>query len=185
MNAYQLKCLPALGVKIADLGCVMLDVEPLNIKGVIPEEWAYRSANPDLGHVSGIQTEAHITLKFGLLSNANAIREAVDEVLAGWEPGDVYTQSIGAFDSPIPSEPYACIVAELEVSRQLRDAHARLSLLPHIDTHPEYRPHVTIAYVHKDHRGDAIDAVRRALGTRDVFTHAQVVTLGLNYGDAA
>lgn len=189
MNAYQLKCLPAMGINIRDLGCVMLDVEPLDIKGVIPDEWAYHSENPKLAHVSGIQTEAHITLLFGLLENANRIREAVDEVLDGWEPGEVYTQTIEAFQSPIPDEPYSCIVAKLQVSRQLKDAHARLSLLPHIDTHPQYLPHVTIAYVHKDRCSDAIAAVRRALGThrafgtRDIFTHAELTPIGLNYGD--
>lgn len=183
MNAYQLKCLPAMGVNIRELGCVMLDVEPLDIKGAIPDEWAYRSQNPNLGHVSGIQTEAHVTLLFGLLQNANTIRAAVDEVLDGWEPGRIYTETIDAFPSPMPDEPYSCIVAKLHATRGLRDAHARLSLLPHINTHPEYRPHVTLAYVHKDRCSDAIDAVRRVLGTRDIFTHAELVPIGLNYGD--
>ena len=183
MNAYQLKCLPAMGVNIRDLGCVMLDVEPLDIKGAIPAEWAYHSQNPNLAHVSGIQTEAHVTLLFGLLSNAHAIRGAVDEVLDGWESGVVSTRTIEAFQSPIPDEPYSCIVAKLNVSRQLQDAHARLSLLPHIDTHPKYLPHVTIAYVHKDRCSEAIAAVRRALGTRDIWTYAELTPIGLNYGD--
>lgn len=183
LNAYRLKCLPDLGVHIRDLGCVMLDVEPLDIKGAIPDDWAYTSSNPNLRHVSGIQTEAHITLLFGLLYNANAIRAAVDEVLDGWEPGDLYTQSIGAFPSPMPDEPYSCIIAEVEMRKPLLDAHARLSLLPHINTHPDYRAHVTIAYVHKDRQADAIEAVRRALGTRDIFTHVPLVPIGLNYGD--
>ena len=183
MNAYQLKCLPAMGVEIKDLGCVMLDAKPFDIKGAIPEEWAYHSQNPNLAHVSGIQSEAHITLLFGLLSNAHIIREAVDEVLDGWEPGGLRTEQITAFPSPLPDEPYACIVAKLAVTPALRDAHARLSLLPHIDTHPDYRPHVTIAYVHKDRRDDAIRAVQRALGPLlDIFTFAEVEPLGLNYG---
>lgn len=185
MNAYRLKCLPEMGISIRALGCVMLDVEPIDIKGAIPDEWAYHSAAENLPHVSGIQSEAHITLMFGLLQNANTIREAVDEVLDGWEPGPIYTTTIEAFQSPIPSEPYSCIVAMLEVTRQLSDAHARLSMLPHIDTHPEYRPHVTIAYVRKDRCSDAIAAVRRALGTRDIFTRAELTPIGLNYGDPA
>lgn len=183
MNAYQLKCLPAMGINIRDLGCIMLDVKPLDIKGAIPADWAYHSKNPNLPHVSGIQTEAHVTLLFGLLENANLIRSAVDEVLDGWEPGRISTQTIEAFQSPIPDEPYACIIAKLQVTRQLKDAHARLSLLPHIDTHPQYLPHVTIAYVHKDRCSEAIAAVRHALGTRDIFTHADLVPIGLNYGD--
>lgn len=182
LNAYNLKSLADLGVSIPKLGCVMFDVEPLDIKGAIPPEWAYTSENPNLRHVSGIQTKAHITLLFGLLHNANTIRPAIDEVLAGWEPGDIFTQSIGAFPSPMADEPYSCIIAEIGLSPGIRDAHARLSLLPHIDTHPDYRPHLTIAYVHKDRERDAIDAVRRALGTRDIFTHAKLEPIGLNYG---
>ena len=182
-NAYNIKCLSDLGVSIPKLGCVMLDVEPLDIKGAIPTEWAHASQNPNLRHVSGIQTKAHITLLFGLLHNANVIRTAVDEVLNGWEPGDIFTQSISAFPSPMESEPYSCIIAEIQLTPAISDAHARLSLLPHIDTHPTYRPHLTIAYVHKDRERDAIDAVRRALGTRDIFTHVKLEPIGLNYGE--
>ncbi len=183
LNAYNLKCLTDLGVSIPKLGCVMLDVEPLDIKGAIPPEWAYTSQNPNLGHVSGIQTQAHITLLFGLLHNANAIRPAIDEVLDGWEPGYIYTQHIAAFPSPMEDEPYSCIIAEIALTPSISDAHARLSLLPHIDTHPTYRPHLTIAYVHKDRQRDAIDAVRRALGTRDIFIRAELKPIGLNYGE--
>ena len=183
LNAYNLKCLSDLGVSIPKLGCVMLDVEPLDIKGAIPPEWAYVSTNPNMRHVSGIQTEGHITLLFGLLHNANTIRPAIDEVLNGWETGDIFTQSISAFPSPMESEPYSCIIAEIQLTPAISDAHSRLSLLPHIDTHPTYRPHLTIGYVHKDRQQDAIDAVRRVLGTRDIFTHAKLETIGLNYGD--
>ena len=183
LNAYNLKCLADLGVSIPKLGCVMLDVEPLDIKGAISAEWAYTSTNQNLGNVSGIQSKGHITLLFGLLHNANTIRPAIDEVLDGWEPGDIFTQSISAFPSPMADEPYSCIIAEIQLTPAISDAHARLSLLPHIDSHPTYRPHLTSAYVHKDREMDAIDAVRRALGTRDIFTHAKLETIGLNYGE--
>ena len=180
-NAYQLKCLPAMGVNIHDLGCVMLDVEPIDLRGAIPEEWAYTSTNPKLSYVSGIQEEAHITLLFGLLQNANLIRSAVDEVLEGWEPGPISVWTIDAFPSPLPEEPYVCLVAKIW-GQGLKDAHARLSLLPHINTFPEYQPHLTLAYVHKDHANEAIRAVENALGALDGLLSTPVEPLGLNYG---
>lgn len=181
INAYQLKCLPRMGINIRDLGCVMLDVEPIDIKGAIPEEWAYHSSNPDLTYVSGIQKEAHITLLFGLLQNANLIRSAVDEVLDGWEPGPLSVWFIDSFPSPVPEEPYVCLVAKMW-GKGLKEAHARLSLLPHIDTFPDYLPHITLAYVHKSHAGEAIRAVQDALGALDGILNTPVKPLGLNYG---
>ncbi len=174
-SAYTLQCLRDMGIKIGDLGCVMLDVAPF---AEVPEDWAYHSRHPDLGHVSGIQTAAHVTLLYGLLSNAHTIRAAVDEVLDGWTMDAVEVDHIAAFASPLASEPYSCIVAKLALSPDLLDAHARLSMLPHIDTHPTYQPHITLAYVHRDREADAIRAIKRELGE-----HARQGVLGLNYGD--
>lgn len=181
ISAYQLKCLPRMGINIRDLGCVMLDVEPIDLKGAIPEEWAYYSSNPKLTYVSGIQKEAHVTLLFGLLQNANTIRSAVDEVLEGWEPGSPTIWFIDVFPSPIPEEPYVCLVAKLW-GKELTAAHARLSMLPHINTFPEYSPHITLAYVHKDYAAKAINAVNNALGALDGILYTPVKVLGLNYG---
>lgn len=178
-SAYTLRCLRDMGITIGDLGCVMLDVNPFaELHQVLPEEWAYRSRHPDLGHVSGIQRTAHVTLLYGLLSNAHTIRGAVDEVMDGWSIDAVEVDHIAAFASPIKSEPYACIVAKLVHSEGLLDAHTRLSMLPHIDTHPTYQPHITLAYVHLDYEAAARGAIERELGD-----HARQGVIGLNYGD--
>ena len=149
MNAYEIQALKDMGIDLSRLGCVMLDVQIPDLTDVIPPEWRYSSANPARGWVNGLQTDGHVTLLYGLLSNANAIRPAVDEVL---------------------------------LTRALRDAHARLSLLPHIDTHPTYRPHVTLAYVHRDRTEDAIYAIRRHYRARDVLVPITFDVVGLNYG---
>ena len=182
INAYGVRALKDLGIDPGKLGCVMLDVTTPDLAGVIPDEWCYTSAHPDRFWVSGRQSEGHVTLLYGLLSPATDIRPAIDEVLDGWEPGPVQGDEITVFPSPWDDEPYSCIVSELALTPQLRDAHARLSLLPHIDTHPVYRPHVTLAYVHEDREQDAVAAIRRHFKARDLFCPINFEPLGLNYG---
>ncbi len=177
MNAYTLTCYDQLRVHLRDLGCVMLDLEPVAPLPAVPSDWLYTSLDPDLAHVAGQTTEHHTTLLFGLLRNAHEWLFAIDEVLDGWAaPNAFEVDEVHAFASPKPSEPYACIVAALE-SNSLRDAHARLSLLPHVDTHPTYRPHVTLAYVHRDHAAAAVDLFANS--------YPRFASLGLNYGDPA
>lgn len=176
MNAYTLACYDRLGIRLRDLGCVMLDLEPVVALPTIPAEWLYTSADPDLSHVAGLITEHHTTLLFGLLRNAHEWLLSIDEVLEGWQPYGLDVVEVTVFPSPKASEPYACIVAELE-SDSLRDAHARLSLLPHIDTHPTYRPHVTLAYVRAERGTQAAEKFR------DAISGFEFVSLGLNYGN--
>ena len=76
----------------------------------------------------------------------------------------------------------ASLIAAGVLTPELRDAHARLSLLPHINTHPTYRAHVTLAYVHRDREADALAAIRRAFKARDVLVPMRFEPIGLNYG---
>lgn len=178
MNAYEVQSLAGMGINPARLGCVMLDVEPLPVAGVIPDQWLYTSTDPDLHWVNGVEVQSHITLLYGLLFNAHTIRDAVDEVLAGWRPGTPFLADTRVFGSPQPvAEPYACIVGSVSKAPWLVDAHARLSLLPHVDTHPEYLPHVTIAYVQAQHAAAAV----RELAYAGVGS-AALKPIGLNYG---
>lgn len=184
MNAYTLKCLPEMGIDVGSLGCIMLDVEGVDLTDAIDPAWEYRSDDPRLAHVSGTQTEGHVTLLYGLLSNGNTIRDAVDEVLEGWSLDQVKTDQLHVFPSPIETEPYVCIVAgQVSPQRELLDAHQRLSLLPHINTHPTYRPHVTLTYVHRDHEQDALAALRRRFKARDTYVPIAFPVTGINYGD--
>lgn len=176
MNAYEVQALKDMGISIAGLGCVMFDVEPLPVADVVPADWAYVSSNPERHWIKGLEAGDHITLLYGLLSNANTIRAAVDEVLDGWEAGPLSLGSVGSFPSTFEDEPYACIVGHVKVTPELLDAHARLSLLPHIDTHPTYRPHLTLGYVRQEHETDAIAALR------EQFAGVPLTPVGLNYG---
>jgi hypothetical protein len=176
-TAYQVRALQEFGIDVPKLGCVMLDVEPLPVVNWAPAEWAYVSNHPDRRWIKGLDAGDHITLLYGLLSNANVIRTAIDEVLDGWEPGEVSIDHVGSFPSTFEDEPYACIVGHIKVTPELIDAHARLSYLPHIDTFWEYRPHLTLAYVHKRFEQDAIDEF-----TRCVVHGEPLKVVGLNYG---
>lgn len=176
MNAYAVQALKDMGINPAGLGCVMLDVEKIDASSVVPADWAYTSTNPERFWIKGLEAGDHITLLYGLLSNANTIRAAVDEVLDGWAPDLLSIESVGSFPSTFDDEPYACIIGHVSVTPALLDAHARLSLLPHIDTHPEYRPHLTLGYVHRDHEQEAI---------REFDSHVvgeALRPMGLNYG---
>lgn len=176
-RAYQLDALKRANINVSELGCVMLDVAMPNLSEVIPDEWAYHSASPDHWWITGVQTEGHVTLLYGLLPDL-VDRAAVDEVLDGWEPQPVSTNHLEVFRSPFEDEPYACIVARSLADQRLLDAHARLSLLPHINTYPEYKAHVTLAYVHADKEQKAVDAITHLLGGQLRFDPK-----GLNYGD--
>lgn len=178
MNAYTLNALRRRGIVVSALGCVMQDVAPVDLSGTIPDAWCYASTHPDRTWISGRQDgEAHVTLLYGLLDNANTIREDIDEVLDGWRPGAIVSSDIEVFPSPFPDEPYSCIVARLDLTPELRDAHARLSFLPHINTHPEYKAHVTLAYVRREFAEQTVAAIREHFGERIEFTPTT-----LNYG---
>ena len=99
MNAYEVNALKRRGIVVSALGCVMLDVKGPHISRLIPEQWTYTSTNPDRRWISGAQDEGHITLLYGLLDNANEIREDVDEVWATdcrfWQPLAALTSQEG------------------------------------------------------------------------------------------
>ena len=184
-NAYQLDALADLGIRVGDLGCIMLDVDaPVPIADVIPRAWEYSSDSPMLRHVSGIQDEHHLTLLYGLLPQVR--RWHVDEVLDGWTGLDVAvtTDMLDVFPSPIPDEPYSCIVARQSwgAGDEILNAHQRLSLLPHINTHPVFKAHVTLAYVHADRTDDAITELRRAFGADGEVVTIRFRPTALNYG---
>lgn len=189
-NAYSLAALDELGIDVGSLGCIMLDVEaPTRVGDILPASWAYSSTNPKLEHVNGIQTDHHVTLLYGLLPQVR--RHHVDEVLEGWTGLDVSvkTDVLDVFDSPMADEPYSCIVARQSwgAGDEILEAHQRLSLLPHINTHPQFKAHVTLAYVRRERAADALAELARALdpeaATIDRVT-ARFRPSGLNYGTA-
>lgn len=143
----------SLGIKLNDLGCIMLDTEaPFSADDYELEKDLYFAKNPEFKWINGAvgTRDAHVTLLYGLLEKGPVWQEHVDTVLDGWTAEPVEIEEVGIFPSPFDTEPYGCIVAKLTVTDNLLDAHKRLSLLPHINTYADYTPHVTLAYVTED-----------------------------------
>lgn len=89
--------------------------------------------------------ELHCTLKYGLLvTSTTPIEARLAE--AGWvPPAAAVIGSYEIFGSP--SDPYETIVGVISADLdRFRDANQLLSTLPHVDTFPGYRPHVTLGF---------------------------------------
>lgn len=162
-----------LGIDTNRLGCIMLDTEPIEVGSLIDPEDLY--TDPEDEFAQGIISEStpHVTLLYGLISSGQAMRKHVDAVLAGWELGSVQIVHVTAFEG---NPDYTPLVAEVSTDG-LDEGNARLRLLPHIDTFPEYRPHITLAYLkpNADVSG-YVDALTRRLALM------QVKVTGINYG---
>lgn len=171
-----------LGISLTGLGCVMLDVEPID-SSFINDDDLYVSPNPDRFWINGRSTAPHMTLKFGLLPEVRQshVRRVIEDL--GYPPA-VTIQGLDKFYSPYDDEDYECIVARIVVDgafgdgRQIMDLHNRLNFLPHVNTFPEYNPHVTIAYVKPGwwFQNSINGNIPRSL------KYTTVATKGLNFG---
>ncbi len=167
-----------LGIDPNDLGCIMLDTKPIAVmKHVDGGEDDLVDASEPGDHVMGAvgEVEPHVTLLYGLLENGNKWKDKVDAVLDGWSMQTLKIESVGSFET---SDAYA-IVAHVAKTDALVDGHERLTLLPHIQTFSEYKPHITLAYVKPDVK--IADKWVKALDSKLAGT--RVGTLGINYGD--
>lgn len=146
-----------LGIDLNKLGCVMLGTETIDTS-FIDDDDLYYTKNPDLFWINGrAEGNSHITLKYGLLNSVR--RKHVLKVIEGLPLPEYLTPDrIEKFDSPFPDEPYECIVLRVSTEHEGRgggsgkkvmDLHNALNYLPHINTFPDYKPHITLAYVKK------------------------------------
>lgn len=142
----------SLGVDTRDMGCVMLDVAPFPVTALVDNGEYELFQHPEPGdhpHSSGAPAEsvAHVTLLYGLLKSASEWAEEVSAVLDGWELPDLTVDHVDFFPSYDPDHDYSVIVAKIVVTPELLEGHQRLQLLPHVDTFPDYQPHLTLAYI--------------------------------------
>jgi 2'-5' RNA ligase len=167
-----------LGIDVQTLGCIMLDLEPLNLaKYELPDEDLYFSPVQEFVQGKVVDHKAHATLLFGLMESGQKWKFLVDEVLADWKkPAKVQIGHISVFPGKEQDgTEYSCIVAHLN-PEGLEEANSRLRLLPHIDTFPDgYQPHMTIAYVKPEATTEWLEALSDLPGRL-------VPTLDLNYG---
>lgn len=170
-----------MGVNIDKLGCIMIDADGSTIKNIISEEDLYTTSNPDRFWIKGFVAghTPHVTLLYGLMeSGKTTYKKYVDQVLEGWSIDNVEIDHVDFFDSPFKDDPYYCLIAHVVISPELKDGNQRLSLLPHINTFPEYKAHITIAYIKKDEtlRDELIGKYN------EMLKGETLATKGINYG---
>lgn len=164
------------GVDPDALGCIMIDTDPLSVLEHVEDAAGdlYESKGAHGAGVPG-ETEAHVTLLYGLLENGNVWKKKVDAVLDGWVLPSVKIDHVDYFEL---GEKFA-VVAHIEATPELIDGHERLTLLPHIQTFSEYKPHLTLAYIKPDK--DVASKWVKALDK--VYAGQELKTTGINYGD--
>lgn len=185
-----------LGIDLNKLGCLMLDTEPISLPKHIIQDWQtgagvnfdtffkelymYEANNKDRFWIDGFVAEKtpHLTLLYGLTTEAKNFKPHIEKVLADWEMDTVTIDDIGYFESPYEDEPYYCVVAHIKVTDKLLEGHQRMEFLPHINTFAGYKPHVTIAYLKKYET--ARDVFIEDLKTALIGKELKVT--GLNYG---
>lgn len=186
LSAYQFpEVYEDLGIGLSKLGVVMLDIEPgdlaSRIREIVSPEDLYTTDDPD-DHFTGVLGgEPHVTLVYGLLRTGPELKKHIMRVLEDGAvlPETVEIEEIGYFESRRPDEPYYCIVAHLKLTPELQEANERLKFLPHLNTFPGYKPHMTLCYIRKDE--ELRDSVVTYLGA--VLRGSTLTTGELNLGD--
>lgn len=180
LNSHQFEeVYKTLKVNLDTLGCVMLNIEPVEAP-FIDDDILYYAKDKKRFWVNGyvFNKVAHLTLLYGLLKSGKKQKKLVDKVLSDWNIKKVKVENIESFDSPFEDEPYYCIVAMIEVTDDLLEGHQRLEFLPHINTFTGYRPHVTLAYIKKDPK------IRRKaiIEFNSLLVGKKLKVKGINYG---
>lgn len=183
LSAHGFKDLyQGLGIDLATLGCVMLDLNAVPRPASLGDGDLYVSKDPKRFWIDGWVADStpHATVLYGLLTPAYEQRARVFQVLDGWDPEHVTVERVGFFPSPYPDEPYWCVVAHVFKSPELLEGHDRLSFLPHVDTFAGYQPHVTLGYIPTS-KGEAFrDVLVATLGAE--LTGVRLRVDGINLG---
>lgn len=169
----------ALGIDINNLGCIMLDIEQQDICSHVRGAERDLYYSPTLPWAQGAVGEksAHLTVLYGLLEQGLVYKDHVDALLDGWNPEPLVVSGISYFPSNVPGEDYKVVVAKIEKTANLIEGHQRLQLLPHIDTFPAYKPHMTLAYI----KGSA-DFEKWSNSLFECYSDVRLHATGINYG---
>lgn len=153
-NSYDFKKVyEDLKIDTKKLGCVMLDVDGFEKTKEVFTEEDYYVAGPDFPWVNGfVAHPGHLTLLYGLFDFTDKMKQPLKDVLKDWKLEDIEIEKFDKFDTPDKGHPYYCVIAKIKRTDNLYEAHKRISLLPHINTFPDYTPHVTIAYIKHDEK---------------------------------
>jgi len=127
-----------------DFGCAMIEVPFADwneITAIIDPEDVYE-VEGDRSY--GIQDNPHVTILYGL--HATVSPEDLKAVLDSFE-GEIKVKigGIGIFEN----DGFDVVKLNVIPDGGLQQLHDMISQLPNSDQYPEYKPHITIAYVRK------------------------------------
>jgi len=126
-----------------EYGCVMVEVPVSNwneITSYIDSEDVYTSDDD----THGVQENPHVTILYGL--HDGVTEEQVKSVFEGFtESINIEVDGIGIFEN----KDYDVVKFNVNPDGALQELHDRLSEFPNSNDFPDYKPHITIAYVNK------------------------------------
>ena len=161
------------GIQLDKLGCIMAKYRrPMELFRAIDPSIVYKD---ETENIPGIEMQSHVTLLFGLMKPGLEQMDVVDEALKDWRPSAFFKPSqVSVFET---DNPWDVVVLEPMYVDEFVNAHQALSKLPHVNTFPEYKPHMTLAYVHKGHGHHVRKALQQTLWGVPPLAFA-----GLDYG---
>jgi 2'-5' RNA ligase len=127
--------------KLYEYGCVMVYLDMPNwesITSYIDEEDLYKPENKRYG----LETEPHLTVLYGLHSDVND--QDVLNVFKDVKSSDIQLDILGI---DIFENKQFDVVKMNVKSETLNNLNAELRKLPHTSDYPDYKPHITIAYL--------------------------------------
>lgn len=130
-----------------DYGCLMAMVEPTYGPHVvrlgrtaIPPQILYTDPNdPSYGY----DNEPHVTLKYGFAPDLT--RKDLATILQGIKPFAVKLKGLTQFNN----EMYDVVKFDVEKDDLLTELRKRCDVYKNEDKYPDYKPHMTLAYVQK------------------------------------
>jgi 2'-5' RNA ligase len=127
-----------------EYGCVMVDYNFSNWSELL------QSINQDdlyevEGKNYGLQTRPHLTLLYGI--HEEVTDDQILKCFDGFTEDDFKVQidGVSIFENP----EFEVVKLEIDKSSKLQEINRRLSELPNSNQFPEYKPHITLAYVKK------------------------------------
>ena len=123
-----------------DYGCVMLYTQ-------FPSEIIklQDTIDPNDLHATGIETEPHCTLLYGL--HENVTLDQVKSVIRKYSFGDLRAFNPSLFENPEFDVLKYDIGYPSSDDSTLHNCNRELTKLPNTQTYPDYHPHMTIAYL--------------------------------------
>lgn len=134
--------------RIIEYGCLMA-LPPIDYgykmvnlaKRLIPVKNLYTDPNdPSYGHTD---QDFHCTLKYGF--SPDLMKVDVAKILKGMSPFLIKLKALNLFEN----DKYDVVKFEVEKCPVLTELRSRCDGYPNSDSYPDYKPHMTLAYVKK------------------------------------